>query len=177
MAGPFADLVLCSGQVLLRAYRLTDASWYVAARDEVIFQWTTEQRTLTVAETEATIARVNGAAAAVCLVIVDAASDEPLGNLALSLDLTQQVGEISYWLAPQGRGRGIATAAVTLLSQWAFATLALQRIYLKTREGNTASQRVAQRTGYQPIASPKPAEHDWVWFERKANDVDPSQPA
>lgn len=175
MAGPFADLSLRSGQVLLRAYRLSDASWYVAARDETIFQWTTERRTLTVAETEAAIAKVNAGADAVCLLIVDVTSHEPLGNLALSLDLALQAGEISYWLAPQGRGRGVATAAVTLLSHWAFTALGLQRIYLKTLVGNTASQRVAQRAGYQPIASPKSAEHDWVWFERKANDVDPSQ--
>lgn len=172
MTGPFAELRLRSGQVLLRAYRIADARWYVNARDETIFQWTTERRTLTVAETEAAILRVNDAADAVCLLIVDAGSDEPFGNLALSLDLANQAGEISYWLAPAARRRGVATEAVTLLSRWAFATLNLQRIYLKTMVGNVASQRVAQRAGYQPIASPKPQDEGWVWFECKATDVE-----
>lgn len=165
MTGPFAKLSLRSGQVYLRAYCPADACWYVEVRDETIFQWTTERRDLTVAETEAAITRVNDAADAVCLLIVDAVSHEPLGNLALDLDLKQQAGEICYWLAPQGRGRGVATEAVTLLSHWAFTTLRLQRIYLKTMVGNEASQRVAQRAGYKPIMNPKPQEADWIWFE------------
>ena len=48
----------------------------------------------------------------------------------------------------------------------------LQRIYLKTLVGNVASQRVAQRAGYQPIASPNPQDEDWIWFECKAADVE-----
>lgn len=99
MAGPFADLSLRSRQVLLRTYRLTDAQWYGEARNKMIFQWTTERRDLTVAETAA-IARVNDGVDAVCLLIVDAISQEPLDNLALSLDLTQHAGAICYWLAP-----------------------------------------------------------------------------
>ena len=46
----------------LRPWEQADAAWYVAARDEEVFRWTTERRDLTVAETAAAILRVNASA-------------------------------------------------------------------------------------------------------------------
>lgn len=68
-----------------------------------------------------------------------------------------------YWLASWGRGRGVATNAVNLLTTWAFEKLALKRIILKTMIGNEASQRVALRARFQPEPSP-PGDEEWVWF-------------
>ena len=50
---------------------------------------------------------------------------------------------------PFARGRGIATDALKLLTRWAFDQLGLQRLQLKADPDNAASQRVAEKAGYQ----------------------------
>jgi RimJ/RimL family protein N-acetyltransferase len=57
-------------------------------------------------------------------------------------------GEIAYVIAPGVRGRGIASSAVTLLSEWAFMRLDLQRLQLSIRPDNVVSRRVAEKPGY-----------------------------
>lgn len=65
-----------------------------------------------------------------------------------SLNREQATAVVGYWLSPQARGRGVASAAVRLLAQWGFTTLALARIELTCAPDNDASQRVAARCGY-----------------------------
>jgi RimJ/RimL family protein N-acetyltransferase len=48
---------------------------------------------------------------------------------------------------PEARGRGAATAALRLLSEWAFAS-GLVRLELLISVENPASKRVAERCGY-----------------------------
>ena len=56
---------------------------------------------------------------------------------------------LGYWVALSARGRGLATASVSLLSRWAFDEYAaLERLSLYTLPGNEASQRVATRAGF-----------------------------
>lgn len=57
--------------------------------------------------------------------------------------------EIGYWLAPSARGRGVATAAVKLISEWAIRRLGVDRIGLLVYVGNDASARVAEKAGYR----------------------------
>jgi RimJ/RimL family protein N-acetyltransferase len=57
--------------------------------------------------------------------------------------------EIGYWMAPAGRGRGLMTEAVRLVSRWALDELGVERIGLLVYVGNDASARVAERAGYQ----------------------------
>ena len=57
MKGPYVDLVLEADTVRLRAWQPTDARWYVKSRDDVIYQFTTEQQTLTIEETVAASSR------------------------------------------------------------------------------------------------------------------------
>jgi RimJ/RimL family protein N-acetyltransferase len=56
---------------------------------------------------------------------------------------------VSYWLAPGGRGRGLATGAVRLLAGWAFDVLEQQRLALQVEIENVASQHVAERCGFR----------------------------
>ncbi len=153
----------------LRPWQGTDASWYLAARDEEIFLWTTEKRGLTLAEAEAAIRQVNAGGEALCFAIVDESSGALAGNIALSLELPQHSAlgsaEIMYWLAAEWRGRGLATKAVRLLCGWAFAALGLGRIRLMTLRGNTRSQRVAERAGFRPLEGEPGGEH--LWFEQE----------
>lgn len=57
--------------------------------------------------------------------------------------------EVGYWLAPAARGRGFATRAVRLVTAWALDDLARPQIHLQVKDGNVASQRVAERAGYE----------------------------
>jgi RimJ/RimL family protein N-acetyltransferase len=152
----------------LRPWQAQDAAWYVEARDEEVFRWTTERRALTIAETEKAIERANSSSTAICLAIADRQNLILLGNIALAFpENDRKSAEIMYWLAPAGRGRGIATKAVRLLCQWAFDSLGLQHITLKTLPGNVRSQAVARHAGFRPVEGveeTRPGE-DYVWFE------------
>jgi RimJ/RimL family protein N-acetyltransferase len=64
------------------------------------------------------------------------------------LDVDQQEGEIGYVLSRAARGRGVATRAVSLLTDWGFGELGLERIELRIDARNDASKRVAERAGY-----------------------------
>jgi RimJ/RimL family protein N-acetyltransferase len=57
--------------------------------------------------------------------------------------------ELGYWLLPEGRGRGRATRALRLVSRWALSQPGVARLELGTSPENTASQRVAERSGFR----------------------------
>jgi RimJ/RimL family protein N-acetyltransferase len=75
--------------------------------------------------------------------------DVVLGSVSLE-EVRRDRGRaaVGYWLAPQARGRGVATQAVRLLARWAFAELGLARLELTCGPGNEASQHVAERCGF-----------------------------
>jgi ribosomal-protein-alanine N-acetyltransferase len=55
-----------------------------------------------------------------------------------------------YWLAPGERGRGFATAALRLLSDWSLSSpLSLARVELHMDVDNTASARTAEGAGFE----------------------------
>jgi [ribosomal protein S5]-alanine N-acetyltransferase len=142
------DFALTDGAVVLRQWRLTDADWYAnAARDPEIQRFTTESPTLTAAEVRAAILGLADQPNAVGLVICEATTGQRLGNIALRHEAT--AGEVSYWVAAPARGRGVATRALRLLSEWAFAALELSVLRLWTHADNAASRRVAERAGYR----------------------------
>ena len=58
-------------------------------------------------------------------------------------------GHIGYWVAAPARGQGFCTRALRLLSRHALDELQLQRLELITDPDNLASQRVAEKVGYQ----------------------------
>jgi RimJ/RimL family protein N-acetyltransferase len=58
----------------------------------------------------------------------------------------QPAGELSYWLLPDARGRGLAFTAVTEMMKIA-ANAGLTSLALDIEEGNVASIRVAERLG------------------------------
>ena len=91
-----------------------------------------------------------------------------MGNIALVIgEKANGTAEIMYWLAPEGRGRGIATKAVQLLRDWAFHSLEIDQIILKTHLDNIASQRVAERAGFikRQETTLNNLDSDYQWFE------------
>lgn len=72
-----------------------------------------------------------------------------LGQISLRrLDLTDSIGEVSYWVVPAARGRRVATRALCALSGWLFDAAALHRLELSHSTRNPASCRVADNAGY-----------------------------
>lgn len=74
-------------------------------------------------------------------------SDRLDGMISTSF-VTKTIGVVGYWTAPWARGAGLATRALTLIGDWCFANVNLERIDLATLPGNRASERVAQKAGY-----------------------------
>jgi len=61
----------------------------------------------------------------------------------------QPAGELSYWVLPQARGRGVAGAAVALMLNRARRLGGVSSVVLDIEVDNLASVRVAQRLGAQ----------------------------
>jgi RimJ/RimL family protein N-acetyltransferase len=68
--------------------------------------------------------------------------------LAPEIDVEGRELELGYIVAPAARGRGVATAILRRLTEWAFAEAGAMRAYLLIDTGNVASRRVAERCGY-----------------------------
>ena len=69
--------------------------------------------------------------------------------MAPHIDRQGRTVELGYVIAPSARGRGVATRALELLTEWAFETLGALRAELIISVENHGSKRVAQRAGYQ----------------------------
>ena len=148
---PLPHRPLLGAAIALRTWEQNDAEWYVRARDEDIFRWTTEPRDLAPELLRTTIERYLSHPTYAGFAITDASSGSLLGNIALVITEAERCwAEVMYWLAAPARGRGAATEAVRTLARWAFETLPIERIELLTDADNKASQRVAQRAGFVP---------------------------
>lgn len=81
--------------------------------------------------------------------IVDPETDRLLGGAGLGQVMAERSqGEIGYWVAPWARRRGVATAAASALTGWAFAR-GFARLELLTALDNHVSQRVALAAGFR----------------------------
>ncbi len=62
-----------------------------------------------------------------------------------------QSGTIGYWVDSARNGRGLATAAVADVVEYAFGELALHRVEAATLVDNVPSQRVLEKNGFDRI--------------------------
>ncbi|MDT0400572.1 MULTISPECIES: GNAT family N-acetyltransferase [Streptomyces] len=76
----------------------------------------------------------------------------PAGHVVLKRPAsTAATAEVGYWTAAHARGRGVAPRALRALADWAFTTFArdgLTRLDLLHQVDNTASCRVAEKSGF-----------------------------
>jgi [ribosomal protein S5]-alanine N-acetyltransferase len=79
-----------------------------------------------------------------------AVNDEAVGSIGYVLhgDVERVSAEIGYWLAEPLWGRGIATEALTAVTQYAIATHGLTRVFAVPFAWNAASCRVLEKAGY-----------------------------
>lgn len=79
----------------------------------------------------------------------DATSGAVLGNVSLHHVAPEHArGEVGYWVLPEARGRGVATASIAAVARFASAALGLQRVELYHAVENPASCRAAERAGF-----------------------------
>jgi RimJ/RimL family protein N-acetyltransferase len=82
------------------------------------------------------------------LTIVEPGSDECRGRISLhSIDWEERRAEVGIWIAPQVRGRGLATAALRLAARWLFAECGLAEVQLLTEPDNQAMLSAARAAG------------------------------
>jgi [ribosomal protein S5]-alanine N-acetyltransferase len=77
-------------------------------------------------------------------------ADEAIGGISFHIqpDVYSRSAEIGYWLGEPFWGKGIATAAVKAVTEYAFAHHDLVRLYAGVFEWNPASMRVLEKAGY-----------------------------
>lgn len=81
--------------------------------------------------------------------VYEAIEGRLLGLVSLhKIDHKLSCGELGYRVAPWARGLGVATTAVSTVSDWAFGALGLTRMQLIHAVENPASCRVAEKSGY-----------------------------
>ena len=85
--------------------------------------------------------------------IVDA-SDSIIGVISLELksDIYRYQAEVGYWIGEPHWGKGVATNAIRLITDYGFNELGLMRIVACVFEGNTASMHVLRKNGYEQEA-------------------------
>jgi RimJ/RimL family protein N-acetyltransferase len=70
-------------------------------------------------------------------------------GLVPHIDREGAEAELGYIVAREARGRGVGTAILRRLTDWAFSELASQRLILIIDVENHASLRIAERGGYR----------------------------
>lgn len=141
--------------VRLRPWRLSDAEAVaVMADDEWLRHWSSMRHDLD-AWIRGEVAEARGPTRAICL----PDDDRALGRVALRppehasgavrceavREADQPAGELSYWLVPEARGRGLAYAAVREMIESVVIATGLRSVVLDIEAGNTPSIRLAER--------------------------------
>jgi RimJ/RimL family protein N-acetyltransferase len=151
-AGSMAALTqpeLHTDGIVLRPWRRSDRPFVLAAyADEDIQRW--HCRSMTEEEARDWIAawplRWRGETGAGWAVV---AGGQVAGHMGLRrLAFGDGVAEVSYWVLPAARGKGLAASALTAVTAWCFGTLGLHRVELEHSTANPASCRVARRAGF-----------------------------
>ncbi|MDX3661610.1 GNAT family protein [Streptomyces sp. ID05-26A] len=129
----------------LREWTTEDASWYAeTTRDPEVQRYTTDPPTITAEQVAAAIEALPGNPGTASFCIEDAG--ERCGNVAV--DLADGVGHVSYLVAAEARGRGLASKALTEFVAWILAHRTVTELRLWTHRDNAGSRKVAERAGF-----------------------------
>lgn len=91
--------------------------------------------------------RLRASGAAVWLVGLDGSV---IGDCGTAGPISDGAVEIGFGLAEEERGKGFGTEVVAALSRWLLAQDGISSVNATTDAGNVASQRVLERTGFEP---------------------------
>jgi RimJ/RimL family protein N-acetyltransferase len=152
----------------VREYRLADAEAIWAAIQESrhsLAQWVPDiARRQTPAEVRAglqCLAAARAQAQRWVFGLWERSSGSFLGEVGLyQIDWQRQSAEVGYWVRQTARGRGYATEGLALLCDQASRGLGLRQLEAHIAADNRASQRVAERQGFQRVGQ-RPATPHW----------------
>jgi len=83
------------------------------------------------------------------LAVTDTTKRPFLGHVMLhTFAWRHKRAEVGYWLVPGARGKGVGTAAVSLLVDWAFTILDLDRVEITTTPDNEAARALGRSLGF-----------------------------
>jgi RimJ/RimL family protein N-acetyltransferase len=149
---PLPDPPLAGGGLALRPFEAGDVAAVTAAcQDPEIPRWThvpSPYREQDALQFFSYAAAAREAGRELHMAIVSADDDRLLGTIGLEAGVEPAIAEIGYWVAPEARGRGVATRAVALFSGWAIRELGIERVELLAHPENEASQLVARAAGF-----------------------------
>ena len=144
---------LTDGVVLLRPFTRGDAPAIARnCSDPEVPRWTRVPSPYTETHAHLFLDRIeletdrgHVASFAVC----DVRDRAALGTITLQrLDWDQSRADVGYYLGAEGRGRGLMTRALMVVTPWAFVRLGLARLQIHADVRNRRSQRVAERAGF-----------------------------
>jgi RimJ/RimL family protein N-acetyltransferase len=143
---------LSDGVVTLRPWRATDGeAVFEACQDPDIPRWVPIPQPYTLEDGRWFVnhaAEESQSGQTAHFAIVDPATDSLLGSMSRH-GLAEHRMMFGYWLAPDARGRGVATRALRLIVDWTLATTKVVRLELYTDAANDRSGRVALRAGFE----------------------------
>jgi RimJ/RimL family protein N-acetyltransferase len=144
-------VVLTDGTITLRAWEPADAdAVFAACQDPEIVRFLPIPQPYTEATARTFVARRRAdwdGDDERSFAITDAATGQVLGAIARHRRAEHRA-EFGYWLAPEARGRGVATRALRLIADWSLSQ-GLIRLELFTHPDNAASGAVARRAGFE----------------------------
>ncbi len=138
--------------VMLWALEIDDAEWiFEACQDADIQRWTLVPRPYLREHAESFVRE--GVGELSTWAIVDDDDARPVGMISIH-SIENGVASIGYWVAPWGRGRGAASAAVRLVIEMARA-MGARAVTADVAEANVASRRTVESCGFT-VASVEP---------------------
>ncbi|MFF1574465.1 GNAT family N-acetyltransferase [Leifsonia sp. NPDC058292] len=154
-AAPLEPVVLTGSSVVLSIPGERDIDRIAElCREEAISTWTTVPEPYTRADAESFVMGMVTRGWAQGTGCTWAIRREARGTLVgmIGLDgIGDGEAELGFWLAPDARGLGLMSQAVSLVIDFAFepAALGLQRVVWHAFTGNAASASVARRAGFR----------------------------
>jgi RimJ/RimL family protein N-acetyltransferase len=84
-----------------------------------------------------------------------------VGSVTLfAVDELARSAEVGISLVPEARNRGVGTAAIAQIAEFAFVRRNLRRLHLEAVESNTGAIRVYEKAGF--VVEGRQREHAWV---------------
>jgi RimJ/RimL family protein N-acetyltransferase len=150
--------VIPAGAATLRPWEPSDVSFvYFACQDDELRRWTrlpTPYRATHAAAFVTKHARPQPEETGAFFAITRTDTGELLGSISFStIDWAGRRASVEYWLAPESRGQGFATAALDALIAWGSSDLGIEEVGLVVDADNPSAPCVARRAGFVPTES------------------------